>query len=144
MSQGMPIAFSFALVGGVGTILLKGLGPGLSLVGSAPYTWATNGSLLAIPLFVLMGQFVFQAGISTELYRAAYRWVGRLPGGLAVATELACTAFGACCGASIAASATFGTVAYPEMEKYHYSPRLATGCICAGGSLSSLIPPSVP
>lgn len=144
MSQAMPIGFAFALVGGIGVILLKGFGPGFLLMASAPYTWASNGALLAIPLFVLMGQFVFAAGISTELYQTAYKWVGRLPGGLAMATDLSCTAFGACCGASLAAAATFGTVSYPQMENFHYSRRLATGCIVAGGSLSSLIPPSMP
>lgn len=140
----MPIAFAFALVGGVGTILVKGAGPGLSLLGSAPYTWATNGSLLAVPLFILMGQFVFYSGISSELYEMGYKWVGKFKGGLAIATEVASTAFGACCGASIAASATMGTVAYPEMKKYKYDDRLACGSIAAGGSLSTLIPPSAP
>jgi len=140
----MPIAFAFALVGGVGMILVKGPGPGLTLLGKAPYVWATNGSLLALPLFILMGQFVFFSGISTELYDMGYKWAGKYRGGLAMATELASTAFGACCGASIAASATMGTVAYPEMTKFKYDPRLACGSIAAGGSLSTLIPPSAP
>jgi C4-dicarboxylate transporter DctM subunit len=140
----MPIAFAFALVGVVGTILVKGPGPGLSLLGKAPYVWATNGALLALPLFILMGQFVFYSGISTELYDMGHKWVGRFRGGLGIATEVASTAFGACCGASIAASATMGTVAYPEMRKFDYDSRLACGSIAAGGSLSSLIPPSAP
>jgi C4-dicarboxylate transporter DctM subunit len=144
MILGMPIAFSFAIVGGVGTILVKGAGPGLSLLGSAPYTWATNGALLALPLFILMGQFVFYSGISTELYDVGYKWIGRFRGGLGMATEVASTAFGACCGVSLAASATMGTVAYPEMVKFKYDPRLSCGSIAAGGSLSTLIPPSAP
>jgi len=143
MAFEMPIAFAFALVGCIGVILLKGLEPGLLLLASAPITYASSGALVAIPLFVLMGQFVFQSGISEELYAAAYKWVGRLPGGLALATTLACTAFGACCGVSVAAAATMGSVAFPEMDKYRYSRRLSTGCIAAGGSLSCLIPPSV-
>ena len=140
----MPIAFAFALVGAGGMILLKGLGPGLSLLGSAPFTWATNGNLLALPMFILMGQFVFYSGISSELYEMGYKWAGKYRGGLAIATELASTAFGACCGVSLAASATMGTVAYPEMKKYNYDDRLACGSIAAGGSLSTLIPPSAP
>jgi C4-dicarboxylate transporter DctM subunit len=144
MCLGMPIAFAFALVGGVGTILVKGLGHGLALLGSAPFTWATNYNLLALPTFILMGEFIYHAGVSSQLYEAGYKWVGGFKGGLAISTELASTAFGACCGTSLAASATMGTVAYPEMIKFKYSPRLACGSIAAGGSLSSLIPPSAP
>lgn len=144
MTQGMPVAFAFALVGGLGVFLLKGAGPALGLVGGAPYEWASNGALLAVPLFILMGQFVYQSGISSELYNFTHKWFGRLPGGLAMATTMASTVFGACCGVSLAGCATFGTIAYPEMEEYKYSRRLSTGCIAAGGSLSSLIPPSAP
>jgi C4-dicarboxylate transporter DctM subunit len=142
MSQGVPIAFSFAIVGCVGMILLKGVGPGLALVGSSPYTWASAGALLPVPLFILMGQFVFHSGVSTELYETAHKWAGRLPGGLALATTLASTGFAACSGVSMAGAATMASVAYPEMEAYHYDPKLSTGCITAGGSLSCLIPPS--
>jgi len=140
----VPIAFAFAMVGVVGTMILKGINPGLNLLGGAPYQWATNGALLALPLFILMGQFIFNAGISTELYETGYKWVGNRRGGLAIATELASTAFGACCGASIASAATMGTVAYPEMKKFKYDDALACGAIAAGGSLSTLIPPSAP
>ncbi|HSW57850.1 MAG TPA: TRAP transporter large permease subunit, partial [Dehalococcoidales bacterium] len=140
----IPIAFAFALVGGVGMILVKGTGPGLYLLGSAPFTWATNGALLSLPMFILMGYFVFNSGISSDLYDIGYKWVGRWRGGLAVATELASTAFGACCGTSLAASATMGTVAYPEMRRFNYDPRLSCGAIAAGGALSTLIPPSAP
>jgi C4-dicarboxylate transporter DctM subunit len=142
MSQGMPIAFAFAMIGCVGIILLKGLGPGLAVIGSAPYTWSTMGSLLPVPLFMLMGQFMYHSGFSTELYAAAHKWIGRRPGGLALATTLASTGFAACSGASLAGAATMGAVAYPEMEAFNYHPRLSTGCITAGGSLSCLIPPS--
>jgi tripartite ATP-independent transporter DctM subunit len=142
MSQGMPIAFAFALIGGVGITLLKGIGPGLAAIGSAPYTWTTMGALLPVPLFMLMGQFMYHSGFSTELYAAGYKWLGRRPGGLALATTLASTGFAACSGVSLAGAATMGTVAYPEMKAFKYHPRLATGCIAAGGSLSCLIPPS--
>jgi C4-dicarboxylate transporter, DctM subunit len=142
--QGVPIGFAFAIVGCAGIILLRGFDTGLSTLGAAPYTWAANSNLLAVPLFILMGQFVYYSGISSELFATAHKWVGRFPGGLAIATTLANTAFGACCGVSVAADATFATIAYPEMNKYKYDEGLATGCITAGGSLSSLIPPSAP
>ncbi len=142
MSQGMPIAFSFGLSGFIGIILLKGLGPGLATIGNAPYTWATMSALLPVPLFMLMGQFAYHSGISTELFGAAHKWLGRRSGGLALATTVASTGFGACCGVSLAGAATMSAVAYPEMREYNYHPRLSTGCIAAGGSLSCLIPPS--
>jgi C4-dicarboxylate transporter DctM subunit len=144
MALGMRIAFAFMLVGFLGVFFLKDFDIAASLLARSAFVWASNGSLIALPLFVLMGFFVFQGGIGMELYDFAHKWVGRFPGGLAVATEVAGTIFGACCGVSMGAAATFGTISYPEMEAHHYSRRLSTGAICAGGSLSSLIPPSVP
>lgn len=142
MSQGMPIAFSFGLSGFIGIILLKGLNPALATIGNAPYTWATMSALLPVPLFMLMGQFAYHSGISTDLFIAAHKWLGKRSGGLALATTVASTGFGACCGVSLAGAATMSVVAYPEMKEFNYHPRLSTGCIAAGGSLSCLIPPS--
>jgi C4-dicarboxylate transporter DctM subunit len=139
---GLPIAFSFATMGLVGITLIQGLGPGLSSLADAAYSETASYILTTIPLFVLMGQFAFHSGISRDLFRAAYKWMGRLPGGLALATTLACTGFAACTGSSVASAATMGTIAFPEMERYHYSPRLSTGAIAAGGTLGILIPPS--
>jgi tripartite ATP-independent transporter DctM subunit len=90
-----------------------------------------------------MGQFAFHSGISGDLYAAGHRWVGKQPGGLALATQLACTGFAACSGSSLASAATMGVVSLPEMKKYNYSPRLATACVAAGGTLGILIPPSI-
>jgi C4-dicarboxylate transporter DctM subunit len=140
---GMPIGFSFATMGFIGIIFLRGLDPALSILGSLPYTWASNYNLIAVPLFILMGQFAFHSGISTDLYDTAYKWVGKLPGGLALTTALACTGFAGCTGSSLASAATMGTIAIPEMQKNNYDPRLATGCVAAGGTLGILIPPSV-
>lgn len=140
---GMPIAFSFALIGFVGVLLIKGVGPGLSMLGAAPWQWSTQSGLVVVPLFVLMGQFAFYSGISRDLFTAANKWLGRFPGGLALATDLACTGFAACTGSSLAGGATMGTIAFPEMMRYKYSPRLATGVIASGGTLGILIPPSV-
>jgi tripartite ATP-independent transporter DctM subunit len=139
---GLPIAFAFATVGFAGIILLQGPGPALFTLGSAPYQWASAKALIPMPLFVLMGHFVFYSGISSDLYRAAYKWVGRLPGGIAMATTLACTGFAACSGSTAAGAATMGTMAFPEMEKLKYDRRLSTGCIAGGGTLAILIPPS--
>lgn len=138
----MPIGFSFVTIGFLGVVSIKGLMAGLSLLGRAPYVWTASYVLCIIPLFVLMGQFAYHSGISRDLYTAAYRWIGRLPGGLALATTLACTGFAACTGSSVASAATMSTLAFPEMQKRHYSPRLSTGCIAAGGTLGILIPPS--
>ena len=140
---GMPIAFAFGLVGFLGTLFLMGPEAGLSLLGTAPWQWASNGGFIVVPLFILMGTFSFHSGISQALYVAAYRWLGRLPGGLAIATNLACTGFAACTGTSLASGATMGTIAFPEMKRFKYDQRLATGCIGAGGTLGILIPPSI-
>lgn len=140
---GMPIGFSFASVGFVGIIFLRGLDPALSILGSMPYTWASNYNLVAVPLFILMGQFAYHSKISADLYDTAYKWVGKLPGGLALTTTLACTGFAACTGSSLASAATMGTIAIPEMKKNNYDSRLATGCVAAGGTLGIIIPPSV-
>jgi len=140
---GMPVAFAFGIVGFLGTVLLMGLEPGLALLGAAPWQWASNSGFIVVPLFILMGTFSFYSGISQALYVAAYRWMGKLPGGLAIATNLACTGFAACTGTSLASAATMGTIAFPEMRRFKYDNCLATGCIAAGGTLGILIPPSI-
>lgn len=144
LSQGVPIAISFAVVGCAGVITYRGFDAGLSVLGSVPYAWASSPMLLPMPLFILMGYFAYHSGISRDLYDASYKWIGRLPGGIAMATTVANAFFGACTGAAIAAAATIGAIAYPEMEKLHYDRRLSTGCIAAGGTLAFLIPPSIP
>jgi len=138
----IPLGFAFIIVGFVGVIVLKGLGPGLALLGSIPYSLAASYSLSVFPLFVLMGEFAFNSGIGRDLYTTAYRWLGRFPGGLALATMLGCTGFAACTGSSIASAATMGSLAFPEMERFHYSRRLSTAVIATGGTLGILIPPS--
>jgi tripartite ATP-independent transporter DctM subunit len=90
-----------------------------------------------------MGQFAFLSGVSSEIYKTAYAWLGPFRGGLAMATIMACGGFAAICGSSLATGATMAMVAIPEMDKYKYDPRLSTGCIAAGGTLGILIPPSI-
>lgn len=139
---GVPLAFAFALIGLIGVMFIKGLGPGLALVGSAPFSNADSYSLVSLPLFILMGQFAFRSGIGSDLYRAAYAWFGSLSGGLALATMVACTGFAACTGSSVASAATMASLAFNEMDQLHYHPRLSTACIAVGGTLGNLIPPS--
>ena len=140
--MGLPLAFCFITVGFAGLITVRGLVPAMSLLGETPYSAIASYLLCAVPLFVLMGQFAFHSGISRDLFTAAHKWMSRLPGGVAEATMLACTAFAACTGSSVASAATMGAVSFPEMKRLKYSPRLATGTIAAGGALGILIPPS--
>ena len=141
---GMPIAFASALVGLAGIGLLKGWGVAFSLAGYLPYGITAHYSLRVIPLFIIMGYFAYFAGITSEVFKAARNWVGHFPGGLALATTFGCAGFAACTGASLAAAAVMGKVAIPEMQKYGYDNRLATGAVAAGGTLAVLIPPSIP
>jgi C4-dicarboxylate transporter DctM subunit len=140
---GMPIGFAFMAVGFLGFGLVRNFGSACYLLASVPYTWASSYSMVVIPLFILMGQFAYESRISEDLYKVAYKWAGSQPGGIALATTLACTLFAACTGSSLASAATMGTVAIPELRKFKYSSRLATGCVAAGGTLGILIPPSV-
>lgn len=144
VSQGMPIAFSFAIVGCAGIFIIRGITPALTALGSIPYAWSTASVMIPVPLFILMGYLAFVSGITKDLYDTAFKWFGRISGGIALATTAACAGFAACCGAVPAAAATMTTVSYPEMEKLKYNRRLATGCIAAGSTISILIPPSIP
>jgi len=139
----MPIAFGMGLIGFLGFAYLVGVGPALGLLKTVPYSTFASHSLSVIPLFILMGAFAFSAGLSKDLYEAAYKWFGNLRGGLAMATVGACACFAAISGSSMATAATMGTVSLPEMKKYNYDPALATGSVAAGGSMGILIPPSV-
>lgn len=142
LALGMPIGFSFLTAGFIGMTLTRSLEASLNLLSSVAYAWPSTYTLIVLPLFILMGSFAHHSGISKDLYSAGYKWVGRLPGGLAIATTVACTGFAACTGSSLASAATMGMVAYPEMKKFKYSPQLSTGAIAAGGTLGILIPPS--
>ena len=99
MSQGMPIAFAFAIVGCVGIMFLKGIGPGLAVVGNAPFTWATMGALLPVPLFMLMAHIMTRGGVGDDLFDFVHVWLKHLPGGLAMTTVITCAVFAAICAA---------------------------------------------
>lgn len=138
----MPVAYAMGLVGFVGFAWVKGLPGALSIVGKDFWVMFSSNSLTVIPMFVFMGTVAFNSGMGGRLYNAAYKFLGRLPGGLGIATAYACAAFGACCGSTTAAAAAMGKVILPEMKKYDYDPALATGCIASAGSLAIMVPPS--
>jgi tripartite ATP-independent transporter DctM subunit len=141
--SGLPIFISLILVGFMGMTYLRGSMAGLSIMGSSPFNTVAQYTFSVIPLFVLMGEFCFFSGLGKDLYDMAYKWVGQLPGGLAIGTVVACGGFAAVCGDSMATAVTMGTVTLPEMRRFKYSPSLAVGCVAAGGTLGVLIPPSL-
>jgi len=140
---GMPVGIVMGLIGFLGLVYLIAVKGGLTNIGLTPYTTMASYTLSIIPLFVLMGELCFHSGITSKMYDAAYRWVGRLPGGLAIATVGACAGFACVTGSSVATVATIGSVAFPEMQRYKYDIKLSTGCIVAASGLGILIPPSI-
>jgi C4-dicarboxylate transporter DctM subunit len=140
----LPIALSMGVVGIVGYAYMRDWNWAVAFATAQTKVYETgrNYTLTVVPLFILMGNFVTRAGMSQELFRTAYAFIGHLRGGLAMATIVGCAGFGAICGSSIATAATFAKVAYPSMKKFGYSDALATGSIAAGGTLGILIPPS--
>jgi C4-dicarboxylate transporter, DctM subunit len=131
------------LVGFVGFAYVAGWEPALGVLRTVPYSTFANDGMSVIPLFILMGAFAFESGMSEDLYRAVHTIFGNLRGGLAMATVAACACFAAISGSSLATAATLGKVAMPEMKKYNYDLGLAAGSIAAGGCIGILIPPSV-
>ncbi|MDB4444090.1 TRAP transporter large permease [bacterium] len=142
LAMRMQIGFSMAVVGFLGFAVLSSTTSSFSILGMEPFKIGAAYSLTVIPLFILMGQFANYSKMGFEIYQTVYRWIGFLPGGLSMATVGACGGFAAISGSSLAAAATFGMVAYPEMKRFEYDDSLATGCIAAGGTLGILIPPS--
>jgi C4-dicarboxylate transporter DctM subunit len=140
----VPIALAMGIVGVVGYAYMRDWNwfVAFTTAQTKVYETGRNYTLSVIPLFILMGNFVTRAGMSQELFRAAYAFVGHLKGGLAMATIMGCAGFGAICGSSIATAATFAKVAYPSMKKFGYADHLAAGAIAGGGTLGILIPPS--
>lgn len=140
---GIELGFGMALVGFLGFSYLISTKAALNLLAKDIFDVFANYGFTVIPLFVLMGQIAFNAGIARKLYDTGYKFIGHIPGGLAMATVAGATAFGTVTGSAIATAATFSSVAYPEMERYGYSKSLSTGIIAVGGTLGSLIPPSI-
>lgn len=142
--MGMNIGLALLLIGFAGYAFVLNPAAAIALLRTLPASLASNYSFIVIPLFILMGNFAYHAGLSGALYKAGYKWLSRLPGSLACGTIAACAGFGAICGSNAATCATMGTIALPEMRKYKYADRLSTGSIAMGGTLGILIPPSTP
>ena len=139
---GTPIFASLGLAALLGILLLQGPA-GLGAVPSIIYDRLRSFVLVAVPLFILMGEVIFYTGMGGDIYTLASRWLSRLPGGLAISSVAACAVFAAMCGVSVAGAATIGAFAIPEMLDRKYDKRLATGSVAAGGALALLIPPSI-
>src|SRR3974390_2732786 len=138
----VPIGMAMGLVGVTGFGYVVGGYPALKMVGQTSMRTVTDYTFGVIPMFLLMGAFVSNSGMSRELFRAANSFLGHLRGGLGIATIAACGGFAAISGSSVATAATFSTVAYPEMRRYGYPQSFATGVIAAGGTLGAMLPPS--
>jgi len=138
----MTVGPAMALVGVLGFGYLVKMDAGFSILGRLPFTIASDYGMTVVPLFVLMGAFAFRSGLSERLYNTADKLVGHISGGLAMASVSACSIFASVSGSASATAATMGSVALPEMKKYNYDPKLATGSLAAGGTIGVLIPPS--
>ena len=141
---GFRVGYATLLVGLVGFATQRGWTAAFAMTGQQVIEDSMNYNLSVIPLFILMGVFIYRAEISRDLYDAAYAGLGRFRGGLALSTVAACAGFSAVCGSSLVTAATMTKVAMPPMRKYGYSDSLASGTIAAGGTLGIMIPPSVP
>jgi tripartite ATP-independent transporter DctM subunit len=142
-STGIELGFAMALVGFVGFAYLNGFHSAVNLLSRDFFDVITTYGYTVFPLFILMGQIGFNSGIAVRLYDGAHKFVGHIPGGLAMATVMGATAFKAICGSSAATSATFASVAIPEMQRYGYDKRLSAGIVATVGTLGVIIPPSV-
>ncbi len=140
---GVPIAWALILIGFTGVAVLRGFDPAFSMVGQIAFESPMSYDLSVVPLFVLMGNLVNQAGLSNQLYQAAHSFVGHRKGGLAMATILSCGGFSAISGSSVATAATMAKVAIPSMRQYGYLDGFAAATVAAGGTLGILVPPSV-
>ena len=155
LANRVPIAAALGVVASIGIFVIFAWRPGreftaeyavqptLSLIANSPYAFITSSTLSTVPLFILMGHLAYEAGFTTDIYRAARLWLSRLPGGLAMASVVGCGGFSAITGSSVACAAAMGRIAIPEMLRFGYAPSLATGTVAIGGTIGSLIPPSV-
>lgn len=142
LAFGLPVYLSLAMTGVLGLVATSNVEVAQATVVAMAYQWGTSWPMIVIPLFILMGEFGFHSGISRDLYECAHRFIGHLRGGLAMATVMACTAFGAMSASSLANSATMGIIALPEMERHKYDRGLASGAVAAGGTIGIMMPPS--
>jgi C4-dicarboxylate transporter DctM subunit len=142
LALGIHIGIALGVIGFIGCAVMLGFSRSLSLLVTTPYYVVANYNFIVLPMFILMGEMAFQGGIGILLYKAASKWLGRLHGGLAMATTAASALLGAITGSTLAAAATFGKLAIPEMRRHKYDNKLATGVVAASGTLAVMIPPS--
>lgn len=140
---GLEIGFAMALAGFIGFAAIVNVDAALNLVAKDIYSVLSSYGFTVIPMFVLMGQVGASGGVARSLYDSGYKFLGHIPGGLAIGTVAAATAFKAICGSSPATAATFASIAVPEMDRYGYDKRLSCGTVATVGTLGILIPPSV-
>lgn len=143
LAIGAPVGFAMGIAGAVGLAFVAGLDGVLGVLQTASFSAVSSYELITIPMFLLMAEFVLISGVADDLFRAMAAWIGRVPGGLGIATALAGAGFGAICGTSTAAAATLSSTSLPAMLKHGYEPRLACGVVAISGTLAMLIPPSV-
>jgi tripartite ATP-independent transporter DctM subunit len=142
MAIGLPIGVCMGIVGFVGLALILPFQAAIAKMAITPYDLVSSYTFATLPLFILMGSVIFSTGQGGTLFKVARKWFGRTPGGLAMASVMACAAFGAVTASALATAATMALVALPEMKKAKYDNALANGCVAAGGPIGSLIPPS--
>jgi|TARA_Y100000031_G_scaffold70195_1_gene77870 tripartite ATP-independent transporter DctM subunit len=140
---GFPLGWAMVVVGFGGFAFVRGIDPALGTVGQLLLDFSMNYHFSTLPLFILMGTFVYRAALAEDMYDAAYAWLGHFRGGLAMATVAACGGFAAVSGSSAATAATMAKVALPSMRRFNYDDRLAAGSVAAGGTIGILIPPSI-
>ena len=139
----VPVALALIAVSFSGVTSLLGLTPAIGILSNTPFSFVSNWTLSAVPMFLLMGFIAFHAGLTGGLFDAAKAVLRRVPGALAISSIFACSGFAAVCGSSLATAAAMGRIAVPEMVRAGYSPSFATGAIAAGGTIGALIPPSI-
>jgi len=143
IAVGVHIGFALGAVGIVGYIVLVQTKAAVMQAGMVSWAYSTSHTLVAVPLFIVMGLAVYHSGFAREVYSAAYKWFGWLPGGLGLATTFACAGFGAACGSSVATVAAMGNISLPEMERYNYDRAFSAAVLASSGTLAILIPPAL-
>jgi tripartite ATP-independent transporter DctM subunit len=143
LAIGTPVGFAMGFAGSVGLLMVGGTGTLFGILQTAPLSTVSSYELITIPMFLLMAELVLLSGVADDMFKTASAWIGRVPGGLGMATALAGAGFGAICGTSTASAATLSATSLPAMIKQGYEPKMAAGVVAISGTLAMLIPPSV-
>ncbi|HEV2159070.1 TRAP transporter large permease [Bradyrhizobium sp.] len=143
LAIGTPVGFAMGFAGSVGLLMVGGTGTLFGILQTAPLSTVSSYELITIPMFLLMADLVLLSGVADDMFKTASAWIGRVPGGLGMATALAGAGFGAICGTSTASAATLSSTSLPAMIKQGYEPKMAAGVVAISGTLAMLIPPSV-